>query len=428
MTLSAVVAVAAVVGATLSTLPAFATDGSTFADPPAPPTLSSSARDAFFAGGGDRRSGAEGGRTITVTPDTGLLDGQAVTVEGTGFGGDSVAGILQCAKGLGLSGCDQGSVVIFNPRGNTFTRTFHVDAVLDTEDGEIDCRTFPAGCRLAANDQYSLTGAARADLGFDPDGPLEPLPTVNVDPSTDLVDQQVVQVDATGFRPGENVVLGQCPAGATDPLAECQNLFGLLADDAGEVAEEYVVEAAFQVFTGGERTDEGAAFDTIDCRVEACELVAGALFDIERYGAVPLVFDPDAPLRPEMDVSVTPRTDLVDDQVVRVQAVGYTPDGPVTVVECSLYSDLDGAGCELDRVQELTADAAGTVSTTYAVNDVLDTDTGPVDCVSTGACILVVVDRSVPIDFGRGYRFEYLDFAGTATPADPVPQQPAFTG
>src|SRR5688572_15756792 len=98
--LSLAIAVTALVAA--PTLPVSAADDGTFADPGAPPTLSSTDRDAFFAGGSQTRSGgAEGGRTITVTPDTDLVDGQGVTVDGSGFEPNNIAGILQCAKGMG---------------------------------------------------------------------------------------------------------------------------------------------------------------------------------------------------------------------------------------------------------------------------------------------------------------------------------------
>ena len=114
--------------------------------------------------------------------------------------------------------------------------------------------------------------------------------------------------------------------------------------------------------------------------------------------------------------------------VVEVAATGMTPRGPVDVVECSITSDLDGNGCELDRAQHLVAGDDGSLGTTYAVNDRLDTASGPVDC-RTGGCILVAVDRSVPIAFGRGYVFATLSFGDPFAPvADPRPVPPAFTG
>ena len=130
-----------------------------------------------------------------------------------------------------------------------------------------------------------------------------------------------------------------------------------------------------------------------------------------------------------MVISVTPHTELVDGQVLDVHAEGYTPDGPVDVVQCSLSSDLTGSRCDLDRNQQLTADGDGEVDTTYAVYESFTATGGEVNCLREN-CILVAVDRSVPIDFGRGYTFEYLEFArdDVVDPADPTPITPQFTG
>ena len=403
---------------------------------PGSPTLPSSDQDRFFTGGStDDRADTEANRAITVTPDTDLVDGQLVTVDGSGFGDDPITGIFPCAKAMGIDGCDFSSVEIFNPNASTFSREVHVDAILQTEAGDIDCRTHVDGCRLVANEAPSLAGAAKADLGFDPDAPLEPPPTVAVDPNTDLVDEQVVHVTGGDARPDESLLLAQCPAGATELYERCENFWGVVADANGDFELDYQVEAVFQTYyysgEGARPSDGSLPPEAVDCRVEACELVVTADERLDRAGRAGLSFDPDAPLRPEMTISVVPNQDLVDGQVVDVRAAGMTPDGPVDVIECSLNSDLDGSGCELDRVQHLTADADGEIATTYAVNDELDTASGPVGCGSYSSCILVAVDRSVPIDFGRGYVFQYLDFAGddvVVDPADPTPLTPRFTG
>ena len=400
--------------------------GGTFGEPGDPPTFGSPPRDAFLAAGGASSGSAEANRTMTVTPDTDLVDGQQVTVEGSGFGSDDVVGIVQCVNGRGVNGCGGlGSADVFvSDAGGNFSRTLYVSAVLRTALGNFDCRTYVDGCRFLAD---SRTGRATAQLGFDPAGPLAPPPTVAVDPSTDLVDRQVVHVTASGFRPDESVVLGQCPTGTTDLTESCGGQVEFATADAGgDVSADLVVRARFRAYLGTGSTE-------IDCRVTACEVAVAASDDYDRFGAAPVTFDPNAPLRPDMDVEVTPHTDLVDGQVVQLHGVGYTPDGPVDVVECSISSDLDGGGCELERALHLTADADGEVDTTYAVNDRLDTASGTVDCLRSNQCILVAVDRSVPIDLGEGYRFVTLYFAGAdapspSDPADPTSVTPAFTG
>lgn len=396
------------------------------ASPPTTPVAPSPQREAFLAGvDPSPPGGLEADRAITVTPDTALIDGQLVTVDGTGFAADGVTGIFPCAKGLGRDGCDPGRVVIFSPPGDGFSRELRVDPILDTASGEIDCRSHAAGCRLAANDHYSLNGAAVATITFDPSAPLEPPPSVAVDPSADLVDGQVVQVTGSGFRADEQVLLGQCADDDTD-LTACANQFSVTAAGDGTIDEAYQVAATLSYFD--QDASPSPALVDRDCRAEGCDLVAVAVDGFDRAGRTPLGFDPDAPLRPDMTITVAPNAGLVDGQVVDVSVTGMTPDGPVDVVECSIASDLDGNGCELDRVRHLTADDDGSLGTTYAVNDRLDTASGPVDC-HTGGCILVAVDRSVPIAFGRGYVFSSLSFGDTPAPGDdPVPVAPAFTG
>jgi hypothetical protein len=405
--------------------------GPTFAGGPASPTpRSSSERAAFFAGRDEGPTARAEARAITVDPNSGLVDGQVVAVSGSGFGGDSFDGLFPCAKGLGIDGCDASAAVLAvqpDPDG-TFSSSFEVHPILHTASGDIDCRSHAAGCRLAANDRYTLVGAGTADITFDPDAPLQPPPTVSVDPSTDLVDGQVVQVEVTGLSSGAYADIAECPAGFTDPLSQCGNVWNAQADDDGSVSTPYEVRATFTSFPAlkGER---GSSLPTVDCRTDACVLAVAPTDDLDRYGSIALGFDPDAPLRPELRIGVYPKTGLVDDQTVSVAMTGYTPAGPVDVVECSLNSDLDGDGCELAHAHHLTADANGQAETTYVVHVTLDTASGTVRC-RGGSCILVAVDRSVPIAFGHGYTFDYLDFAGatTAPVADPTAMTPQFTG
>jgi hypothetical protein len=400
--------------------------GGTFGDPGTPSAPSSAERGSFFAAAA---GGSQEARGLTVTPDIDLVDGQVVTVDGTGFGNDGITGIFQCAKGVGIDGCDASTVDIFDANGDLFSREFRVDAILHTEAGDIDCRTFVNGCRLVANDNYSLASAGKADLGFDPDAPLEPPPTVAVDPAADLVDGQVVQVTGASFRPDDFVTLAECPEGATELFESCGNFWYSQADENGEIDLAYQVEADLDGGYFIEGKPEGfVPPDPVDCRTEPCELVAVADEDYDRVGRAALSFDPDAPLRPDMTISVNPNRGLVDGQVVDVHAEGYTPDGPVDVIQCSLSSDLSGSRCDLDRGLHLTADDAGSIDTTYAVHEAFDAPAGRVDC-HRESCILAAVDRSVPLDYGRGYRFEYVEFLGDdIVVPDSTVVAPQFTG
>ena len=77
---------------------------------------------------------------------------------------------------------------------------------------------------LSPTTDYSLASAGKVDTVFDPVGPLEPPPTVAVDPATDLVDGQVVQVTGSDFRPDEYVTLAQCPEGEDGALRGVREL------------------------------------------------------------------------------------------------------------------------------------------------------------------------------------------------------------
>ena len=94
---------------------------------------------------------AEETTTITVTPNTGLVDGQTVTVSGTGLGG--FTRILQCGPALGsepdldaaVTHCDLGQFVnpTLGPGGTVAPTPFIVKELLPTSAGTIDCTANP---------------------------------------------------------------------------------------------------------------------------------------------------------------------------------------------------------------------------------------------------------------------------------------------
>lgn len=367
----------------------------------------------------------EGARTITVTPATDLVDGQIVAVSGNGFDDNHLVGILQCGRGLGIDGCDPDSAdLVLGISGGAFDRTYRVAALLDTPAGAIDCRTFVPGCRLSVNETYSFAGATQQNIAFDPVGPLEPSPTVAIQPSTDLLDEQMVTVTGTGLRPGEYASLLECPAGATELDEGCRGDDDAVADANGQFSVRYFVEAQL---------------GTTDCRVAACELVLVAGDD--RIGRVPLDFDPAGPLRADLSLAVTPHTGLFDRQAITVDAGGYTPNGPVEVVACQFTVDFDRDECDLDNALTLTASADGSIETTFTVAQILATAIGPIDCTQS-FCVLAVADQSVPPVPRHGLMMETLEFGADddpageppvdpndpSAPAVPTSAQPAFTG
>ncbi len=310
----------------------------------------------------------------------------------------------------------------------TLLLTVAVHGPTATADGGSFADPAPAP-RLSSPDRdVTSEGAAPDDSG-------QESVAITVSPDLDLLDGQVVTVTASGFVGVEDVLVAECVVGTSSPESECGNVIGTATDASGELVLEYQLAAVLEPFAAARTPGRAAGSEGagIDCRAVACELWVAVAGDIFRRGTAALDFDPDGPLRPEMALTVTPRDHLVDGQVVDVGISGFTPDGPVDVVECSLSSDLSGTGCAADAVQSLTTDSFGALHTTYAVALRFDSADGPVDCRSQD-CILVAVDRSVPIDFGQGYLFEFLDFTDAVTPPDlpepapPTPITPHFTG
>ena len=129
---------------------------------------------------------AQEGRSITVTPNTGLDDGQAVTVAGSGFDPDAGrwAGTVCLAEILNLlpsptqinSLCGATSVVQPTPNATgAFSTTMVVHQVQPNfTGGTIDCRL--SGCVVLfidlSRDVLALSGWAEAEITFGSPTPL----------------------------------------------------------------------------------------------------------------------------------------------------------------------------------------------------------------------------------------------------------------
>jgi hypothetical protein len=88
--------------------------------------------------------------SITVTPSTGLSDGQGVTVTGSGFGPNESLAILECTLGAtDAAGCNINAYLLINSSATgTISSTFHVFAG-PTGSGTCDMGTTDTSCTLA---------------------------------------------------------------------------------------------------------------------------------------------------------------------------------------------------------------------------------------------------------------------------------------
>ena len=281
-------------------------------------------------------------RTVTVDPDSGLVDHQQVQVSGDDFTTDprwgGYAELLQCRlPAEGYDDCDTGGYEFGEVDTDGHLDTpFRVETILRLEGGAThDCRT--GGCVLSVRDNgEGFAEGAQAALDFDPAGPLAPPPTVTVTPSTGLADGDIVEVDGAGWRPNNFVAVLQCRSAATDFGGCDMNSFGYTqTDEDGAFDLRRGVAATFRVSRG-----------RLDCRIRSCSLFVFGEEDFDDLGAAvraPLEFDESRPL-------IEPRfrtgdlAGLHGGDRVRVSGTGGRPDGTVVLMQCAANA-TDVGGC-----------------------------------------------------------------------------------
>lgn len=96
-------------------------------------------------------------------------------------------------------------------------------------------------------------------------------------------------------------------------------------------------------------------------------------------------------------VTVTPSTDLVDEQQVTVSGSGWRPGAQVAVLMC-LAADTGDAGCDFGTAKDGRVEEDGTFRLRYAVERVLDPKAyEPTDCVEAQeGCAVVAFDVAAP--------------------------------
>ena len=351
--------------------------------------------------------------TVTVDPSTGLADGQAVTITGTGFSPNASVGAAECSAAVGQSrstnDCDLTNAPIVQA-DSSGTAVIHLRAkrtITTPNSGEVDCVTAAQPCIIGMGDTSDLMNPEKtggAPITFDPNAPPVPPPDVSLTPSDDLIDRQQVAVYATGFIPGEFVTAVQCAVQNLDKNP-CSESFGYgfaggQADPTGAVAFGITVRRAVRV--------NNARFDCASAPgacVVAVQATGGPL------GTAPLGFDPSVPLPPPPTLTVTPSDGLGDGDIVQVHGDGFTPNVPIALLQCP--ADANALfGCYSEYNRYFQADTNGAFSTTLKVErqqQVFGPTPEPsiVDCAeSDGRCIVVAVDynddldsASVPISF-----------------------------
>lgn len=286
---------------------------------------------------GPTGSGGEGGgRTLTVTPDTGLVHDQTVTLRGQGWAAHDELIAIQCAPGsFDFFACEiltdfEAALPRAGPQGR-FTMTDEVEAILDTEDGPVDCRLVT--CRVGVGSD--VTGVVRfVDVTFAPGGPDPTRYSVSAAPATDLVDGDIVTISGSGFpRSFDDFALAVVTPCRT-PLAgpgDCdlgeRQYVEVLAD--GSLRGTVVVSAVLAL--------DGGPYD---CRTGTCALMVQPddFFDgpgeLSEAGLAPVAFDPGGALRPPPTLTVEPSTGLRDGDAVELHGSGFDPGRFFQIAQC----------------------------------------------------------------------------------------------
>jgi LPXTG-motif cell wall-anchored protein len=224
--------------------------------------------------------------TITVEPDADLVDGETVSVTGSGFPPDRGVSFYVCATGPSEESCEFTPSFAFVDESGAFTASdVRVWATIRTETGEIDCRAVAEGCTLVASaGSPSSSRAGRAALHFDPEAPLLPGPAITVEPSSGLPDDTSATVSGEHFTPDGFVSVAVCASGdisRCDPQSEASPT----PDAAGTFSLEISVAVEFNSWED----------ERVDCRAApGCAVVA---YDYERgrQAEAPLTFAAPVP-------------------------------------------------------------------------------------------------------------------------------------
>ena len=160
--------------------------------------------------------------------------------------------------------------------------------------------------------------------------------SVNVAPRTGLVDLQKVTVAGKGFSPNVQVATVECRPGAlAQPDCDLSTLVYRRTDAKGAFSFQRYVRRIIAV--GGK---------SVDCATPAgCIMGAGNVANLKQANGRTIFFDPKVPAKVQK-LTVTPRTNLVDHQLVTVSGSGFLPSSTVYVSQCLASTSPASSPCD----------------------------------------------------------------------------------
>ncbi len=340
---------------------------------------------------------------ITVTPATGLVAGQMVSVSGTGFAPNDFIQIGECA--VSDLGCTDGTSFAGADDTGAFTISFPVRLRVNDGAGSYT-HCLAVDCLLRAVSSRDSEYLADAPITFDPNQPLPPVPTITVTPSTGLHHQQAVTVAGTGFDPNGFAQVSEC---SSNTGAFCgEYLTGAQTAADGTFSTTVVVTRLI--------SDFGPTGPTVvDCANTACSISATGFgsSNFELVARAPIGFDASVPPPALPVVTVTPTENLPYRAQVAIHGTGFSP-GESVYAEYCVESPTDG---DCANYADGTADGTGTIDISLTVKRrAFPNGVDPVDCLDP------TVECSVQVQGQHAY--EQTRTALTFDPNAPIPPSP----
>lgn len=318
------------------------------------------------------------GGTVTLGQDTGLVDGQLVTLNGFGFDPNVAYATAQCTTDLRQCSDERGSVGSESDGslwpGHAIMRRY----VTYDDNGvtqQVDCASAPRRCSIFV---YASQPGDRASA------PISFTGVVTLDHDADLVDGQRITVGATGLEPDATYSIAQC----TSDLHTCSD--ERKSVDTGN--DGSFTATTITVHTDLSFVDSDGQAQTVDCTVHTRSCVI-AVSDLTGSGDTA-----SAAIAFKGHVMLGQDTNLTDGQQVTLNGYGFEPNGVYVVAACT--SDLRQCG---DDRGSVGSDSDGRLDPGYV--DVpryvtyVDGNgaTQQIDCAATaGRCVIAVFQASHP--------------------------------
>ncbi|MEZ5139650.1 MAG: neocarzinostatin apoprotein domain-containing protein [Acidimicrobiales bacterium] len=277
---------------------------------------------------GDPGDGTSSARLdVLVVPATGLREGSTVTVGSQAFEPERIVGVAVCLaeadtqrRGVGARDEVQGARFATDVDG-LLRATYAVPRRIRAGGRTHDCATRPGRCVLVAADASDYNRSGGQPLTFDEpaagegEGPTPPTTrpetlglAIAADPAGPVGAGTSVELTATGFQPGEPLLLAWCTddfarvgPGACEPSDSSAALGAVVfrtlptgptvprADAEGRAVVRLDARATIAPTPFGTDTPSTRADGRVDCRTEAgrCSFVVAAAADTQRSAVLP---------------------------------------------------------------------------------------------------------------------------------------------